>query len=78
MITKTLNIVINSKIVKKSIKNSKITKIFSSSFSNNKKKINFMFNISIWLPIWQPSPYTTGSSQDNHDISGLLASWLPR
>ena len=36
-----------------------------------------MFNISIWLPIWLPSPYTTGCSQDNHDISWLFASWLP-
>ena len=32
-----------------------------------------MFNISTWLS----SPYTPGSSQDNNDISWLLASWLP-
>ena len=27
-----------------------------------------MFNISIWLPTWLPNPYTTGSSEDDHDI----------
>ena len=36
-----------------------------------------MFRISICLPIWLPSPYTTGYFQDNHDKSWSLASCLP-
>ena len=36
-----------------------------------------MFRISICLPIWLPSPYTTGYFQDNNDKSWSLASCLP-